>query len=242
LEADKLEDQLITLRRRKEQAQADLGALVRQPAHLRLSTTQEIAALPLDAQIEQLIASAEQCNPSLQGLAAEIYRDRSKETLACLEKYPDLQFGMGWTIIAESGDVISPVADGNDNLNFTVGITLPIWRDKINAGIQEAAYNRSSTMSRAEAERDRIRGQLRRQVAAAYAAEEQKKLFEDRLIPRTEKTLEITFADYRGKKTDFFNVIQTYRELLGYQVQLARSKATLAASLAQIERTVGCPF
>lgn len=239
-EGDRLEEQLISLRRQKEQARADLGTLVRQPVHLMPTAYNDLDVTEVAPQLEVLVASAEQCNPTLQGLAAEIARDRAKETIACLQKYPDFQLGLGYSIINDDSSVISPVANGHDNINFTVGITLPIWRDKINAGIREAAHQRNSTINRREAERDRLRGQLRRQVAAAYAAVEQLELFRDRLVPRTEQTLEIATTDYQGKKADFTDLVDIYRELLTLQVQVARTKATLASTLAQIERTVGC--
>ena len=240
LEGDKLEDQLISLRRQKEQARADLGTLVRQPVHLMPTAFADLNVSEVAPQLEVLVASAEQCNPTLQGLAAEIARDRAKESVACLQKYPDFNLGLGYSIISDDSNVLSPVANGHDNINFTIGITLPIWRDKINAGINEAAHQRNSTINRREAERDRLRGQLRRQVAAAYAAIEQLELFRDRLVPRTEQTLEIATADYQGKRADFTDLVDIYQELLRYQVQVARTKATLASTLAQIERTVGC--
>jgi len=36
-------------------------------------------------------------------------------------------------------------------------------------------------------------------------------------------------------------LIETYRELLMYETQLARIDANLAGTVAQIERAVGCP-
>lgn len=239
LEADKLEDQLIELRRRTEQARADLGALVRQPADLMPEPTIELPSGVTRVQLMELIAEAERCNPTLRGLAAEIARDREKQRLAYLQKYPDLQFGVGWTLVTEE-DSVSPVANGHDNVNFTLGVTLPIWKDKIAAGIREAANRSASTAQLREAERDRLYGELRRLVAAAQAAIEQTDLFEQRLIPRTEQTLSLATADYRGERTDFFNLIDIYRELLTYQMQLARARATLAGTIAEIERAAGC--
>ncbi len=240
LEADKLADQMITLRRQQEQARAELGTLVRQPIELMSVAVDQLNLGEVTPQLEMLVARAEQCNPTLQGLAAEIARDRAKESLACLQRYPDFQLGLGYWIVSDNRNVISPVANGHDNINFSFGVTLPIWRDKINAEIREAAHQRSSTINRREAERDRLRGQLRRQVAAAYAAVDQLQLFRERLIPRTRQTLEIATADYQGKRADFFSLIDIYRELLTYQVQVARTQATLASTMAQIERTVGC--
>ena len=242
LEGDRLAEQLIALRRQREQARADLGALVRMPMNYMPVAADELNVDEVAPQIEQLVTQAEQCNPTLQGLAAEIARDRAKESLACLQQYPDFQLGLGYSIVSDDHNVLSPVANGHDNINFSIGVTLPIWRDKINAGISEAAHNRSSTALRQEAERDRLRGTLRRQVAAAYAAIEQLELLRTRLIPRTEQTLTISTADYQNKKADFTDLVATYRELLALQVQVARTKATLASTLAQIERTVGCPY
>lgn len=240
MESDQLDNQLISLRRQKEQARADLGTLLRQPVHLMPTAIEDLNSSDVVPDLELLIAEAEQCNPSLQGLAAEINRDRAKQTLACLQQYPDFQLGLGYSIISDDQNVISPVANGHDNINFSIGVSLPIWRDKINGGVRQAMHDRNSTAYLREAERDRLRGQLRRQIAAADASSEQLELFRDRLIPKTEQTLEISMADYQGKKADFTDLIETYRELLSYQVQVARSQATLAGTLARIEKTVGC--
>ncbi len=240
LEGDKLADRLIGLQKQMEQARADLGTLVRQPIEWMPGAIDQLDVSSVVPQLELLVASAEQCNPKLRGLAAEIARDREKFTLACLQQYPDFQLGVGYSIIDDNSDALSPVANGHDNINFALGVTLPVWREKISAAKREAAYQRGSTINRLEAERDRLRGQLRRQVAAVYAANEQLRLFQERLVPRTEQTFEIAIADYQGSKADFTDLVDIYQELLSYQVQVARTKALLASTLAQIEKTVGC--
>lgn len=96
-------------------------------------------------------------------------------------------------------------------------------------------------MKRLEAERDALYGKLRRLLAQADALNEQREIFNQRIIPRTEDTLKLSIADYRGNRTDFFSLISTYRELLMFETQLARIEATLAGTLAQIDRAVGCP-
>ena len=78
-------------------------------------------------------------------------------------------------------------------------------------------------------------------MAQADALVQQQDIYKDRIIPRTEDTLTLSIADYRGKRTDFFTLIETYRDLLMFETQMARFEATLAGTVAQIERTVGCP-
>ncbi|MCA9125530.1 MAG: TolC family protein [Planctomycetales bacterium] len=241
LEADRLDDQIVTLRKQKEQAQADLAALVQQPVSLIPEASEELGLTNVPEQLDGLLVLAEQCSPELRAIAWEIQRDRQKQKLACLQKYPDLQVGLNYAIISDDSNAISPVANGHDNISFTVGTTLPIWREKINAGIREAAHRTSSSTERLEAERDAIQGKLRRLMAQADALVQQQDIYKDRIIPRTEDTLTLSIADYRGKRTDFFTLIETYRDLLMFETQMARFEATLAGTVAQIERTVGCP-
>ncbi len=197
--------------------------------------------LPDDAgQLEQLITAALACNPELRSLALQIAANRERQRLACLQRYPDFQLGLGWSAVT-ADDALSRVANGNDNLNFGVGITLPIWREKINAGIREAAANTASTAQRRDAEEDALLGTLRRLLAEAEAVFEQIELYRTRIIPRTERTLELATADYRSERVDFFTLIDIYQELLVYQMQVARMEASLAGTLARLDRAVGCP-
>jgi len=241
LESDRLDDQIITLTKEKEVAQADIAALLQQPVSLIPEASEELGLTDVPQQLDQLIALAEQCSPELRGLAWEIQRDRDKQRLAYLQNFPDLQVGVNLAIISDDRDVLSGVANGRDAIGFVIGTTLPIWREKINAGIREAAHRTSSTIQRQDAERDSIYGKLRRLLSQADSLVEQTDLYEQRIIPRTEDTLRLSIADYRGERTDFFALIETYRELLLFETQLARFNASLAGTIAQIDRVVGCP-
>lgn len=240
LEADRLADKSVGLRQQKAQAQADLAALLQQPATLVPETTETLQLASAPQQLDNLLALAEQCSPELKSLAWEIQRDRQKQRLAGLEEYPDFQVGVNYAIIDDDTNTISPVADGHDNISFAFGVTLPIWRDKIAAGNAEAAHRRNSSAQRLNAQRSEVQRKLRRLVAQADALVEQRSIYQQRIIPRSEATLKLAIADYRGKRTDFYALIETYRELLMFETQLARIEATLAGAIARIERTVGC--
>ncbi len=241
LEGERLEDELIRLRRQREAAQADLAALLQRPLELAPEPVRELNLPESAGELNQLVDAALACNPELRELAWQIARDRERVRLACLQRYPDLQLGVGWSAVTED-DALSGVANGHDNLSFTLGVTLPVWREKIDAGVREAAANRAATVRMREAEEDAIYGRIRRLLAEAEGLFQQLELYRTRIIPRTERTLQLATADYRGQQTDFFNLIDIYQELLVYQVQVARMEASLAATLARIDREVGCPL
>ena len=239
LEADKLDEQLIQLQQQKAVAQADLATLLHQPVGFVPEAAGELDAAAMPAELDALIAQAESCNPALQGLAWQIQRDRAKRQVACSQRYPDLQLGIGWGLVSDE-NAVSPISNGHDTIGFTVGVTLPIWKDKINAGIREADANTSSSIQLHQATRDEVYGKIRRLVAQAESLADQLQLYEQKIIPRTNSTLQFALADYRGKRADFFDVIDIFQELLMHQMQMARIQSTLAGIKAQIQRAAGC--
>ena len=239
LESDRLEDRRIQLLRSKRVAQADLAALIHAPQMPAPEVNMGSIGKDSSGHIDELITLAAACNPSLAGLAAQIARDREKQRLACLQQYPDFQLGASWLIVSDN-NALSPVATGNDNFGFTLGVTLPIWKDKIRAGVAEASHQTRSSALLLESEKDNIKAKIRRLVAQFDTFGEQKKILVERIIPRTEDALEISLTDYAGNRTDFLSVIDLYEERLLLEMQrlvLARSQH---AAKIQLETVVGC--
>jgi len=239
LQLDTLDDRLIGLRRQKAVAQADLAALIQQPSLTAIEPTAEIPCEQAPEQIERLFAAALECSPRLRERQWAVSRDRQKEQLARLGRYPDFTLGAGWQTITES-DAVSPVANGRDNVNFAIGVTLPIWRDKIDASIREASAAVAASSREFDATRDDTYRQIRRLSKRAHAANEQLRLYNERILPRAKRTLQLAAEDYRGKLVDFGEVADGFTEVLMFELQVARAKATLAGVVAQLNRAVGC--
>lgn len=239
LQVDLLDDRLVKLRLQQALAQADLAALVGRPAWREFEPVSDIETTSVQEQLDALFAAAEQCSPRLREKLWAVSRDRQKRQLACLDRYPDFTLGAGWTSMTES-DAISPVADGHDAVNFTVGVTLPLWKERIAAAVRESSANVVASRRELADSRDDTFRQLRRLSDQALCAEQQLRLYQSRIIPRAKQTLQIASADYRGGLVDFGEVADGFSELFMFELQTARARATLAGSIAQIERVVGC--
>jgi outer membrane protein TolC len=239
LQLDALDDRLIGLRRQKAVAQADLAALIQQPGQLGIEPTAELDVTAVPQRIDSLFAAAEQCSPRLRERQWAISRDRQKQRLAELNKRPDFMLGAGWQTITES-DAVSPVANGHDNISFMVGVTLPIWRERINASAREASAEVAASAREFDDAHDDTYRQIRRLTEQASAADQQLRLYNDRILPRARRALQLSAADYRGKLVDFGEVAGGFTEVLMFELQVARAQATLAGAVAQLERVVGC--
>jgi len=239
LQVDSLDERLIGLRRQKAVTQADLASLIQQPAMVGIEPVDEINVLGIPDQLDALFAAAQQCSPRLNEQRWMVSRDRQKQQLACLNRYPDFVFGAGWQTITES-DAVSAIANGHDNVNFMVGLTLPIWKNRIDASIREASAEVTASSRELNAARDDTFRQIRRLTEQAYAADEQLRLYNNRILPRARKALQLSSADYHGRRVDFGEVTDGFTELLMFELQVARAQATLAGTVAQVQRVVGC--
>lgn len=242
IELTKVRDRLVTLRQQLRQAQADLARLLHTSPDQKPEALAEIEEPSVPEEIDQLYEAAVRCRPELHEWLYAILRDQRVEELARLDYYPDLTVGTGWDLMT-TDDALSAVADGKDNVGFTVGVNLPIWRDKLRAGVREAEHRAVASARRYDALRDETFRLIRRLMVQANALQEQIDLFReepDGIIPKAEQTLRILYADYRVGQADFQDLIDNYSRLLAYHVQLIRLQANLAQTLASLERTVGC--
>ncbi|MEM7558960.1 MAG: TolC family protein, partial [Planctomycetota bacterium] len=161
IESDRLQSRRAQLQHRLRAAQADLSALLHHPETPIGGVVGTYLEADFHEQLNALVAVAVENNPVLRGLAMEIARDREKHHLACLQKYPDFSLAANWLMVSDN-NALSPVATGNDNFGFTVGVTLPVWREKIRAGIAEASFQRQSTANILASEKDSLTGKIRR--------------------------------------------------------------------------------
>ncbi len=240
IQRERLGQQLLELASQRAASEAELAAYLQQPQSFSIVTAASLDLTDLPTQLDELISLAEQCNPELKGLGYQIQRDLQKQRLATLQRYSDFQLGAQYGFMTRDQSV-SPVADGSDNISFSVGLSLPIYRNKIQSGINEAAANRVSTARLRQSEQLTIEGRLRRLLSEIDSLDQQLTLYRERIIPRADQALEIALSEYTVGKTTFVQLTENYTELLMYQLQVIKLESTLASRLAQLERTVGCP-
>ena len=239
IERERLRDQLIDYERRLEQAQADLAALVHASPETEPLASEALDLPTAPQALDRLYELAARCRPELRERVHRIVRDQRRRELARLDYYPDVTVGFDYDLMTTS-EAISPVADGKDNLGMSVGVNLPVYRDRLRAGVREAEHRVVESARRYDAERDDTFRQIRRFVAAAEAAERQRALYRESIVPRAEQALEISVADYRVGRTDILQVVDNYTELLNFEIQLARFDADLGQAVASLDRVVGC--
>jgi outer membrane protein TolC len=188
---------------------------------------QRFASTPLDLTSERLLARALSVNPRLKQMEAEIRMAESDLRLAHQSKLPDFNGGL------EADVKASPAM-----WRPTFGITLPIWRDKIAAGIAAAQARKSAAEARLSAEQIQLAVEFADQSFMFREATRNLKLLNDSLVPKARQALEVARSGYSSGKTDFINLQEAARTLLEFELAATTAGANRELALAEVSLLV----
>lgn len=239
VEIDLLEERLIELEQSLEWARADLVRLVVADSSSQPEAEPDFRPVAVPQELDRLVEIAMNCRPELQQRLSAIMRDRTNKCLKELDYYPDFTLGMGWDLMTDRR-ALAPTADGIDNLSLSVGFNLPVRKARLRAGVSEAHQRLIQSARLYDAERDETLRQIRRAIVQIQALDDQLQLYQNRLIPNSQQTFDISLADYQGGRVTFVQVIDNWAQWLEFRLQQARLQASLQQSLASLDRIIGC--
>ena len=175
--------------------------------------------------------------PEAVRLRRRIEQSEREIDLAKKEQWPDVTVGAQYFDIAATD--LTPTMNGRDALALSVGVTVPLWRGKQEATIQEAQIERR----RAETELTDFRLEVRTRLADLQQQVERQRrqlaLLDETLLPKAETALETTLSGYRTGQNDFLDLLDAERTLFQLRLQRASVYARLLTTQAEWERTAG---
>ena len=239
VEFGKLEDQLRSLEDLREPVMARLNeALNRQPdAPLPWPKTiknQEVSVTDME-----LLVWLEQTNPQVRALSFEVDRRKHEIELAKKEYFPDLTLGLDYIDTANSTGGRRPSDDGKDPIIGSVSMNLPIWRDRIAAGVREARHRHLAAIRQKTQTTNSLNTALKLAAYRFRDANRKISLYRDTLLPKAKESLEATDASFRTGKASFTDLIDAERILLEFALSYERALADKAQRLAELEMLTG---
>ena len=177
----------------------------------------------LDLSAEQLFASALARNPRLKAMEAEVRRAGASLRLAYKSRVPD--FTLGVEVDAKASPVfVTP----------QLGVTLPIWRDKIAAEIAGAQAGQRAAQARLSAEQIALAVEFAEKSFMFRESSRNLALLEERLLPKARQSVEVARAAYVSGQLDFLNLIDAQRTLLGFQLSEVEARTQRELALAEL--------
>lgn len=228
-EISKVDRQLIQLRRNLTTYRSTLNTLLFRPPSSALPSPRYVGA-SIGKKEMNVVANS---HPEIRQALAQIGVAEQSIRLARLQRSPDFVAGLSYGAVSSSG--LAPSANGRDQVMGTIGMSIPLWEKKNRA----AEASARSALDAAKAGTSVVRQNLRSEAASAAADITAQKelidLFEKRIIPDSKQAFELSTTAYTNGKSTFTDVIDTWRQLLNYELQQVSNKASMGKATARFK-------
>ncbi len=225
---------------------ARLNTLMDHPPQDSLPPVGQLTLPQIGLDLEELYKLGERSRPELKAAMARIEKSEQSVELAKKEYWPDVTLGAGLTNVGgrddPSGLLMPPSGNGKNALNFSIGINIPIRREKYSAGVLEATEGLIANRRQYLNIRNEMEYSIRDQAIRIETLEEQVELFEQVLIPQAEEALRSTESAYETGQLGALDLLDSERVLWELRLINARYDADFLRALANLEWALGTRF
>lgn len=239
VEYGKLSDRLESLEELRGPIAARLNAALNRPPDAPLGNVRPDEAGSVELDDQRLLARLDEHNPDLAALAREVERAEREVALARREYFPDVTLGVDYIDTGDSIGGRRPDDDGKDPVVAMASINLPIWWDKLAAGVREAKRRRAAVVSERRQRTNDLQAELKMALYEYRDAKRKIGLYRDTLIPQARQALESSRTAFSAGNASFADAVDAERVLLEFELSYERARADRAQALAHIEELLG---
>ena len=238
VEQAQLRTQLVQLEQARVQALARLAQALYLPPGTPLDVQPKLAPAALPPSAEPLVAMIDACHPELEALRDEQRRNEAAIALAERNYYPDVELGYNWQAMGSMG--LSPIATGEDSHYLRISANLPIYWEKLNAGVREAQYQAAQTTQEYQSVWAETRANLLVLYAQAVEHERVARILNEDILPDAQRSFDLSLEAWRVGRITFQQLIENYKTLLNARIEYHRRLAQREQAVASLERALGC--
>ena len=196
----------------------------------------------LDLERESLAEIGHGARPEVKAALLRIEESEKRLHLARIRHRPDFTVGLTWGNVRARGVPFAgmPVpSNGKDSYGVSVGVRLPLFRGKYDAGVREAAEQLAAAQFAYRDSASELASAIRSILFRLETIESQLDLFKRALVPQAEQALRSTEAAYSNGTVEVTGLLDIRRMLLDVQLGLARLRADYLKAVADLERAIG---
>jgi outer membrane protein TolC len=202
---------------------AELNRLLARAEGAQFETSARLTLRPLQATLDQVLDWSAAESPMVKGAVLGIERAALTIDLAKKEYKPD--FSVQAAYMNRGG--LDPMWQAG------VGVTLPLYRKRLAAGVAEAEAQVRSIQGACESLRLQVRFRTQERLIQLKTAERVATLYDQAIIPQDRMSVEAALANYQTGRVPFIAVLEAlmtlYNDRAAHFRLLARHEVTLAS-------------
>lgn len=204
---------------------AELNRLLARDPNASLETSARLVLRPVQGSLDQLFAWATAVSPELKSVGLGIERATLALTLAKKQFKPD--FSVQAAYMNRGG--LDPMWQAG------VGISVPLYRKRLSAGLAEADAQLRSTQSVIESVRLQLRFRTQERLIQLKTTEKVATLYGEGIVPQDRMSVEAALANYQTGKVPFIAVLESLTTLYNDRATHLRLLANHEQTLASLE-------
>ncbi len=224
-----LESRRTELARDEQVAIARINTLLHRAADHPLPPPPAKVPLPNSLPAAEALQQAAESRPDLFAMQARIRAEQANVALACKEYYPDLN-------LVARYDGFMP-----EQMRPAVGMELnvPLQNGRRSATVREASERLQQRCAEYQDRLDQVRFEV--QSAFDRAAQSQRviRLYEEKILPATQRSVESAQSTYTSGKLDFLRLIDAERQVYTQREMYYQAIAEYHRRLAELEQAIG---
>lgn len=236
VELGQVEDRLAQLHALRPVYVAELNSSLNRSPSAVIERVNSAPAVRVATDASSLVATAQRAHPSLLAFDERSEEQRLLTDVARRSGLPEFTLGVDYLFY--EGHVLQRSGAG-DPVMVTMGMSIPLWREKYDAGVREALSRRLAVSHERDGEANRIAAAIHRAWFEHTDADRRVRLYEQTLIPKAEESLRASLAGFRTGSTSFLDLLDTERTLLEFSIAAERARADRGKALARLNTLVG---
>jgi outer membrane protein TolC len=234
IEIGDLENNIALLKNKLKSATARFNSYLNRPAKsvvfLPDNLVQDSLVIPLSA----ISDSIEKNNPMLEMLKYEQQSLEAKKNMVSRMSYPMVGIGVNYSVINRSDMSVSPM-NGKDMIMPMVTVTLPVYRKKYKAMINESEFLKASTVQAYQAASNSLQNEYYEAVQLYEDAKRRIDLYEIQ-SQLAKNTLSITIKSFSVSGSELADVLKIRQQSLDYEIKKLEALSDYNTSIAWLKR------
>ncbi len=228
-EVARLEASVLAIASEVRAAEAMLNASLNRPADAPMPPLASAATSLVPPSWEKVREQARDQRPELSAARAAVRRSEA-EVSVMKSMYLPMSF-------IRTG----PAYTMNDRMGwmFMFGVSVPIWRSRLRAGVSEAQAMTDMAHADVQAMSTMVEGEAASARHRVQAARDRFLALRDNVVPRTKQVIEPTLAQYAVGKLPLVSVIDAARAMWTAQADRVAAEFELGLAWAQLQRATG---
>jgi outer membrane protein TolC len=229
LDVARLEGERKALDAETEGARSKLNAVLGRTPTSVVPTTSFAAPTGEPAPLPTLIATASEKRPELATM--KFAADKAQADVDVMQAmYKPMAFvrvGVARTMLEGSG------------MMLMIGVSVPIWREKLSAGVAEAKSMSAMVDAETAAMRKMIEGEVGAARGNVVAAKIRYETTRDRIVPIARQSVTLTLSQYATGGAQLVSVLDTLQMLRMAQMELVVNEVRVGVAWARLGRALG---